>query len=233
MPNPHSHPNRFLAPPQHFFKGQFVHLSLILLLLFLSLFFADWQVLASRTLWGLNAQTWFVLALVEAPLHTLYVWFAWRMEMVYGKVSPLFGGKGFKVYKAVFMVLLVARLILILLLGLADYGSLPMHWTLMWILAPLVVLPAAYTMFSVVRYFGFDRAVGGDHFFATYREGMVVQGIFQYVPNSMYTFALAAFFAIAIWCQSGSALIAAAFHYLTVWVHYFCTEKPDMKVLYS
>ncbi len=32
---------------------------------------------------------------------------------------------------------------------------------------------------------------------------------------------------------SQAALLLAAFNHLYIWVHYYCTEKPDMKVIFS
>ena len=33
-----------------------------------------------------------------------------------------------------------------------------------WILAKVIFVPGAYTMYSVKKYFGFLRAAGADHF---------------------------------------------------------------------
>lgn len=37
----------------------------------------------------------------------------------------------------------------------------------------------------------------------------------------------------ALHFRSVAALAVAAFSYLYVWVHYFCTERPDMERIYA
>ena len=91
-----------------------------------------------------------------------------------------------------------------------------------------------YTMYSVFRYFGYERAVGADNFFPEYREKPFVrEGIYRYTSNAMYTYGLLIFFPIGIWCASDAALILAVYHYSAGWAHYFCTEKPDMHIIYN
>ena len=57
------------------------------------------------------------------------------------------------------------------------------------------------------------------------------KGICKYTSNSMYSFAFLTFWAIA--GASWAALVVAAFSHLYIWVHYFCTERPDMKLIYG
>jgi hypothetical protein len=68
-----------------------------------------------------------------------------------------------------------------LAVGVADYGSLPLPVASALPLGILLLLPAVWTMHSVVKFFGFARALGGDHFFERYRAmPMVRQGAFRY-----------------------------------------------------
>ncbi len=62
---------------------------------------------------------------------------------------------------------------------------------------------------------------------------MVNKGIFKYSSNSMYTFAFLAFWVIGIAAASWLAIVAAAFSHAYIWIHYFCTEKPDMNLIYG
>ena len=36
-----------------------------------------------------------------------------------------------------------------------------------------------------------------------------------------------------LYASSQAALLAAAFNHAYIWVHYFCTELPDMKRIYG
>jgi protein-S-isoprenylcysteine O-methyltransferase Ste14 len=102
------------------------------------------------------------------------------------------------------------------------------------VICVILGLPAAYTLYSVVRYFGMARAAGIDHFYESYRsKPLVKEGIFKYTSNSMYSFAFLTFWAIAIAGASWAALVVAAFSHAYIWVHYFCTERPDMKAIYD
>jgi hypothetical protein len=37
----------------------------------------------------------------------------------------------------------------------------------------------------------------------------------------------------ALWYASRPALVAAVFSHLYIWVHYFATERPDMRRIYG
>jgi len=61
----------------------------------------------------------------------------------------------------------------------------------------------------------------------------VTQAAFRYSGNAMYTFAFMILWAIALWTQSRAALALALFQHAYIWVHFYCTEAPDLEVLYS
>ena len=101
-------------------------------------------------------------------------------------------------------------------------------------LGVLLLLPAVWVMHSVAKYFGFARALGGDHFFERYRVmAMVRQRAFRYSSNAMYAFGFLAFWAIAFLTRSQVALAVALFQHAYIWVHWYCTEEPDGVVLYG
>ena len=96
------------------------------------------------------------------------------------------------------------------------------------------MVPSAYAIYSVHKYFGLARAAGADHFDSRYRTmPLVKKGIFRFTENGMYIYAFLSFWAIAIGFNSSAALIVAAFSHAYIWVHYFATEKPDMDHLYA
>lgn len=89
-------------------------------------------------------------------------------------------------------------------------------------------------MYSVARYFGLGRATGLDHFDLSYRTmPLVKKGIFKYSSNAMYTFAIPVFWSFGLLAGSEGALLLALFNHLFIWVHYYCTEKPDMDYIYG
>ena len=98
----------------------------------------------------------------------------------------------------------------------------------------LLLVPAIWTMHSVRKYFGFARALGGDHFFERYRTMPIVrEGAFKYSSNAMYTFVFLGLWGIALLCDSRAALAVALFQHAYIWVHWYCTEQPDGVVLYG
>ena len=98
----------------------------------------------------------------------------------------------------------------------------------------ILLVPSLYTVWSIERYFGVPRALGGDHFREKFREmPLVGEGAFKYSANAMYTFAFLLFWAIALIGGSQAALAFALFQHAYIWVHMYCTEGPDMRVIYG
>jgi len=85
----------------------------------------------------------------------------------------------------------------------------------------------------VKRYFTFERAYGIDHFDKNYNVPYVKQGIFRFTNNGMYVFGLLILYIPALLLFSKVALVVALFNHLYIWVHYYATEKPDMKQIYG
>ena len=140
----------------------------------------------------------------------------------------------FLLYQIGFFILIISRLVHAFALAYADFGSWYAPNYLTNIVALLIFLPVGYTLFCVGKYFGFARASGADHFDPEYRtKPFVRKGIFKYIPNAMYALALLLFFVFAVATGSKAMLALAAFYYVFIWVHYFCTERPDMEVIYG
>lgn len=210
-------------PSLNLWSGQLVHLVALIVLL---------------------VMTWFVWIKIGSPFpflfwltisvpiaHQVYVWLTWRIEL---KSQAVTNSIGMKIYLVIFFILLISRPITFLFLAWADRESLGLEMVLRTIISMAFLLPAIYAMYSVIKFFGFVRAAGADHFDEKYRNmPLVKKGMFKYSSNSMYVFAFLMFWGIAIAFDSKAALLAGAFSHAYIWVHYWATEKPDMTYLYG
>lgn len=216
------------------FEGQVFHLGALLVLLLGVFSVSDLPGFGVGEFLGLSTTTWVGLALADAILHQIYVWFCWRVELHQQLLSRCFGEKAFGLYAAFFTVLFVLRPILAFSLGWANRGTLTIDPWFGYGISVLLLAPVMYLVFSIVHYFSFRRAFGIDHFDPSYRQAPLIrQGIFRWSPNSMYVFGFFALWIPAFLFQSVSALVIAAFSHAYIWVHYFATEKPDMKRIYG
>ena len=186
-------------------------------------------------LWGISTLTWATFAILAPIIHQCYVLVCWRSELHYQGLSRLFGKNGFKFYKTGFSILAFSRPVLIVLLAISSSMTLSINPTLSSVLSGLLLIPAVYLFYSVKKYFGFDRAFGIDHFYPEeYRlKPFVDQGIFKYTRNGMYTFGFFLMWVPGFLLQSKAALLLALFSHLYIWVHYYFTELPDIKMIYK
>jgi len=212
-----------------FFKHQIWHLSGTIILFYIGVQFVNLKN-NPNTFFEISALGWFMTAMFIPLIHQTYVWICWRSELCWKTISNTIGFKG---YIILFFILIISRLSAIVLCFL-DYGSLYTPGWFSWILAIIVFIPGAYTIYSVKKYFGFFRAAGADHFDPKYREvPFEKRGIFKWTPNAMYIFGIAIPFAFAIATGSQSMFIVSIYTYISIWLHYFCTEKEDFKVIYG
>ena len=212
-----------------FFKNQILHLGGTIFLFYIGTQFVDLEN-NTNTFIGINALSWFIIAMSIPLIHQSYVWICWRSELCWKLISSTIGFKG---YVIIFFILIISRLSAIVLCF-VDYGSLYVPGWFAWILAIIIFIPGAYTMYSVKKYFGFLRAAGADHFDPKYREmSFEKRGIFKWTPNAMYVFAIGIPFALATATGSQSMFIVAIYTYISIWLHYFCTEKEDFKIVYG
>ena len=157
-----------------------------------------------------------------------------RLQLHLNLMVRLFGDRALKIWGIMFLPFMALRPLSLLMAGLADPGSLPGERNLQLIAGGLLLLPAIWTMHSVFKYFTISRALGGDHFFDKYANlPMVTQGAFKYTSNAMYTFVFLGFWGIALLTGSWNAAILALFSHAYIWVHMYCTEHPDMDVIYG
>lgn len=218
---------------RYVFEGQPQHLLLLAALLPGATSLAS-PALDGSTWLGIPDVTWFSSAILLTVSHHLIGWFVFRTQLVFGLFSRLFGEHDLTVWGCIFFPFLLLRPLLTLALGLADAGSLAPLRGLQLGLGVLLLIPALYTGWSVKRYFGVSRALGGDHFRQHFREmPLVREGAFKYSSNAMYSYAFLLFWAIALLTGSRAALAVALFQHAYIWVHLYCTEGPDLRVMYG
>ena len=212
-----------------FFRHQIWHIGGTIVLFYIGSQFADLKN-NTNTFLGINALCWFMIAMAIPLIHQVYTWVCWRSELCWKSISNSIGFKG---YLVGFFILIISRFSAVILCF-VDYGSLYKPGWLAWTLSIIVFIPGAYTMYSIKKYFGFTRAAGADHFYSKYRDmPFEKRGIFKWSSNSMYTFGLAIPFAFAIATGSQSMFIVAVYSYISIWLHYFCTEKEEFKIIYA
>ena len=212
-----------------FFKNQIWHLGGTIALFYIGALFANLEN-NTNTFLGIRALVWFIIAMSIPLIHQTYVWICWRSELCWNSISNTIGFKG---YVILFFILIISRLSAVVLCFI-DYGSLYKPGLLAWILGLIIFIPGAYTMYSVKKYFGFLRAAGADHFDTKYKDlPFENRGIFKWTPNAMYVFAIGIPFSFAVATGSQSMFVVAIYTYISIWLHYFCTEKEDFKVIYG
>lgn len=215
------------------FEKQALHWGILALLLLALYGVSGMEMIRQGSLWGLGSVQWLWTAAGLAAVHQVYVWFCWRVELHLQFITRYLGKRGFSLYAFGFAILGILRAAAVFFLAAANRDTLPVHPAILKSLAVISAVPSIYLMYSVARYFTFRRALGGDHFFESYRNAPLVRkGIFRFTQNGMYTYGFLILWSIALWFGSVAALSAAAFNHAYIWVHYFCTELPDMKRIY-
>ncbi len=214
-------------------KYQIFHLAGYALLTGFLYFFFHRSVSAGNFL-GLRAGEWLALSWVCAFLHQFWISMFWRLELYGGHISKKLGKGSFTLYRAGFILFGFIRLFSIIPFSYLTRGTLNInpHLSLGIIIfsTPFIV----WALYSVIFYFGINRAFGADHFFVKYRNSSLeLRGTFRFIPNSMYTVVLILLYHPGLLYLSLEGLIAGLIHHVFVWFHYFCTEKPDMKEIYG
>lgn len=188
----------------------------------------------SHSLLGLRSVQWAQITIAAAILHQVLVVLVWRTQLYFAWMTRAFGRRALAIWGAMFLPFLFARPVLILATGLADPGSLPGARALQIGLGCALLIPAIWGAHSVVRYFTVPRALGGDHFFDEYLNlPLVREGLFKYSQNAMYGIIFLGLWGLALLTGSWNALVVALFQHAYIWVHMYCTEAPDMALLYK
>jgi len=185
-------------------------------------------------LWGISSRAWFWIAIAIPIIHQVYVWLIWRLELYQNTFTKRYGIKrSFKMYAVGFSILFVCRLISIIILAVSSQDSLLINSYISYLLAAVITPVVIYLFYSVKRYFTIERAYGIDHFDKDYNVPYVKGGIFRFTNNGMYVYGLMILYLPGLLLFSKEALIVALFNHAYIWVHYYCTERPDMKVIYG
>jgi len=215
-----------------FFYRQGWHLVALLILIPLS-----WQ-LASPHLhdgvwFGVRASRWFWASMTLSIIHQLIVWIVFRLQLGWGSLTRVFGKYDLIIWGLLFLPLFISRIATQVALARATNDTLALPKVFTTIVALMLLIPTVYTFWSVLKYFGLVRAMVGDHFRFQFRQmPLEKRGIFKNSSNAMYAFGFLLLWAIALFNLSIPALVMAFFQHSYIWVHYFCTEKPDMDFIF-
>ncbi len=217
------------------FNYQLWHLFLLLFLLFaIRICVSCSPKMLDGSFLAVSTGGWFWLAIAAPVIHQVYVWFVWRLELYLRVFSNQLGVKrAFTVYAAGFSLLFISRLITISFLAVSNKSTLRLNPIAAYVLAALIAPLVAYLFYSVKKYFTVERAYGIDHFDRDYNEPYVKNGIFKYTNNGMYVFGLMILYLPGLLFLSEAALLVALFNHVYIWVHYYCTERPDMVAIYG
>lgn len=159
---------------------------------------------------------------------------SWRLELHYKYMTKIFGNKAFLVHRIIFFFLFLGRFVSIGLLAFSSRDTLDVDRSILLILIVVFSIFLVYLVYSIIKYFGFSRASGADHFEPEYRDKPFVKGgIYKYTSNGMYFFGMLVFWLPGLVHASSIALILAFFSHCYIWVHYFTIEKPDWKWIYA
>ncbi len=217
------------------FEYQLWHLfSLIVLISMIKLYLYLNADILNGSFWDISTETWFILAILIPIVHQVYVWLVWRFELYFRIFSKRVGVKlAFNMYAVGFSFLFVSRLISIIFLSLSSQNTLAFNPIFAYILAAIITPIVIFLFYSVKMYFTVERAYGIDHFDKNYNAPYVKKGIFKYTNNGMYVFGLMILYLPGLLLLSKAALLVALFNHIYIWVHYYCTERPDMVEIYG
>ena len=223
-----------MSRAQLIFEKQWLHATFLAALLVGVALISRLDSVRTGHLWGVDTTIWLWLAVAIPVAHQVFVWLCWRTQLHGSWLTRAFGDLGFPLYAAGFSVLGIARVVVVFILAIGNRDALSMNLTALRILAIVAAIPTVYLFYSVVRYFGFKRALGIDHFDPSYQSmPFVRKGIFRFTRNGMYIYGFLLLWIPALWYASPAALCVALFNHLYIWVHYYVTELPDMNRIYG
>ena len=217
------------------FRHQYWHFMFLITAYFMikQIHRIDDQLFAGSLL-GVSTRTWFLVSITIPIVHQIYVLICWRFEFYFKSLTKLFGKRAFVNYKIGFFVLFMGRFVFLVIVALSNKESIDINSTLKFSLIGFFTILAVYAFYSVKRYFGFDRAAGLDHFDEEVSKlPFIKEGIFKYTNNGMYKYAFLIFYIPGLVFESKAAILVAIFSHIYIWVHYYCTELPDMKIIYE
>ena len=186
------------------------------------------------SLLGISAVAWAKLSILLAVLHQAITAAGFRLELHRNWLTDRFGERDMRVWAMIFLPLLIARPLTVLLTGWADNALITGFRAPEAVIGILLLAPAIWALHSTLKYFTLTRALGGDHFRDEIAAmPLVTQGVFAYTQNGMYGVAFLGLWGLAFLFGSWNALVVALFQHAYIWVHMYCTEKPDMAWIYG
>ena len=201
------------------------------------------QSLRSKYVSGLSLTP---MAIAIPSIHQFYVAFCWRTELHLKLLTKLCGGStqiAFNLYRFIFFLFLNSRMMTTFLIAKSTQNSLDKYIKIesklfkivRSILMGTVFSMSSYTLYSVVRYFGFNALCGEDHFYPEKYQNkpLCKQGIFKYVDNAIYKYGLSALYLPGLYYRSYNGLVVGCLTHSAIWIHYYCLEVPDMKYIYG
>lgn len=216
------------------FEGQAHHLLWLAILLAGVAWIGRGEGFRQGSYLGVSTSAWLCWSIALPVIHQVWVVVCWRSELHHQWLTLNLGDGGFRLYAVGFALWSAGRFLTIIPLAVANQGTVNVDQRFLNLLALVIAVPMIYLFYSVARYFGFRRALGADHFDPLYRQkSFVRQGIFRFTRNGMYTFGFGAIWLPGLIYASKAALLSALFSHLYIWVHYFCTELPDMRRIYG
>jgi hypothetical protein len=226
--------NTQMTDTEQIFRRQGYHLVLLLILIAIVGYICNLIPIDEGEFLGVSSSGWFWASVFAAIIHQVYTWITWRLELYKGYLSDKLGSPSFTLFKLFFAVFGISRL-LIIPLAISNRETLDLPFYLQWGVSILFLILSVYLFYSVLRWFGIDRAAGLDHFKPDEARNwsLVDRGIFRFTSNGMYIFGFLFLWVPGLMLESAGAILAASFCHLYIWVHYFCTEKPDMQHIYS
>ena len=215
-------------------EGQWLHLALLAPSVAGLAVAGTAEGMRAGTYEGIAAPAWYWIAITLPIVHQVYVWFCWRTQLHGGLLTKVLGQRAFPAYAIAFAIIGISRVAVVFPVAISNRDTLGADTAVLRILAVSALVPWLYLVYSVGRYFGFRRATGQDHFDEAYRaKPFVRKGIFRFTRNGMYTCGFLIFWIPGLWYSSNAALLVAAFNHAYIWVHYFATERPDMRQIYG
>ena len=218
---------------KYFFHRQIWHFLSLIVLVYLTWKFAN-PAIQNNSWLSISSNTWFWLSVGFTIFHQIIVWIVFRLQLGWATLTKIFKSYDQYIWAIIFLPLLISRPIFMIGLANSTSNTLSISKSILIIIGIILLIPALYTLWSVIKYFKIMRALGGDHFRVSYRKmPMVNKGAFKYSSNAMYSYAFLLLYSIALFKTSQPALFVAIFQHIYIWIHYYCTEKPDMDIIYG
>jgi protein-S-isoprenylcysteine O-methyltransferase Ste14 len=215
------------------FERQGIHLAALGLLL-VAVALVRGEATAAGAWGGLSSDAWLWIGVAVAASHQVYIALVWRAELHHRVFSRLAGWRvAFLVFASDFVLLALARVVVLLILAAANRGVWDLPRGLVVALSLLAGVPFVALLVDITRHLTWPRAIGRDHFDPTLERHLVREGLFGLIENPIYSIGPLPLYLPGLWMGSPAALLLAAFQHAYLWVHWVATEQPDLERIYG